>query len=180
MIPIPPSITLKGIWAALIALAFAIVLALLAVQTIRLEGFKLWPFSYEGALPKIERYETAFKDIERTTRETTEAWKRAIDLKEQTYRDKAKEADENAQEALSGAMDAAERHIAANRVQCPGNRSGVVGPAPDAGSDSASGDNGSSGAPELVAVTPDDVRICTTNTIRLEAARAWAQRLEAP
>ena len=54
---IPPTITLKGIWAALIALAFAIVLALLAVQTARIEGFKIWPLSIEGWKPKAERME---------------------------------------------------------------------------------------------------------------------------
>jgi len=38
---IPATVTLKGIWAALVALAFAIVLALLAVQTARIEGFRV-------------------------------------------------------------------------------------------------------------------------------------------
>lgn len=60
----PPSVTLRGIWAALIALAFAIVLVLLAVQTIRLEGFKLWPLSIEGWKSKAERYENAAKACE--------------------------------------------------------------------------------------------------------------------
>lgn len=45
---LPATITLRGIWAALIALAFAIVLALLAVQTVRIEGFKIWPISMKG------------------------------------------------------------------------------------------------------------------------------------
>jgi hypothetical protein len=53
-----PTVTLKGIWAALIALAFAILLGLLVVQTVRLEGFKFpllfWSVNYTGALERAE------------------------------------------------------------------------------------------------------------------------------
>lgn len=56
MIPLPASVTLKGIWAALIALAFAVLLALLAVQTVRLEGMKFWPVKVEGWIAKADRF----------------------------------------------------------------------------------------------------------------------------
>lgn len=173
----PTSLTLKGIWLAIVAIAFAVLLILLAVQTVRLEGFKIWPLSYEGALPKIKRYETAFAEIERKTVETTAKWKQAIEAKEQDYRNKAQEADDNAEEALSGAMAAAERHIANNRVQCPANRGGVNGPAASASGGSAGGGDGPGRDAELVAVTPDDIRICTTNSVRLQAVRDWALSL---
>lgn len=56
---IPASVTLKGIYAALIALALAVLLALLAVQTIRIEGLKIWPLEIEGLKAKVERHEAA-------------------------------------------------------------------------------------------------------------------------
>lgn len=56
---IPASITLKGLWAAIIAAAFVLLLVLLAVQTVRIEGLKLWPLSYKGLAERVADYEEA-------------------------------------------------------------------------------------------------------------------------
>lgn len=51
MTPLPwysARIAIKGLWAALIAAAFLIVLAFATVQTVRLEGLKVWPISITG------------------------------------------------------------------------------------------------------------------------------------
>jgi hypothetical protein len=173
---IPPTVTLRGIWAALIAFAFAVVLALLAVQTIRLEGLKIWPISIEGALPKIERYERTFAEIERTTRETTAKWKAAIERTEQNYRNLAQEADHHAEQARSDALAAADRYITDHRFVCPRNQSGID----RAAASPASVDPGvpaSVPADSFVAVSDADVRACSAATAYAVAAHDWAAGL---
>lgn len=61
---IPATVTLKGIWAALIAAAFAIVLGLLAVQTARIEGFKVWPLHWKGWIERATDAEAAAKQCD--------------------------------------------------------------------------------------------------------------------
>ena len=59
-----------------------------------------------------------------------------------------------------------------SRMRCPSNQaSGTVATSPN--QDTGSADS-SGGAPELVAVIADDLRICADNTGRLEKAREWA------
>lgn len=58
---IPASVTLKGIWAAIIAAAFAIVLALLVVQTIRIDGFRFLFLRHTGLAEQVADYEAAEK-----------------------------------------------------------------------------------------------------------------------
>ena len=174
---IPPRLAAFASRIGLTGLAIAILIALLAVQTIRLEGMNLWPISIEGARPKAERLERTVAEIDTKMKQARDLWEAAIKAHEDHYRNLAQEADDNAEQALSTAMDAAERHIAANRVRCPGNRGSVERPAANPEGGSAGGGDGPGAAAELVAVTPDDVRICTTNTIRLEAAREWGLNL---
>lgn len=96
---------------------------------------------------------------------------------EDDYRQLAERADREHEAELAGANARAERYIAANRVR----NQAAGGPA--GGTPAAPGDNGtgsgdrSSEAPELVTVTEDDIRICTENTVRLEAVRNWALEL---
>lgn len=177
---IPATITLRGIWAALIALAFAIALALLAVQTVRLEGLKIWPLHIEGWKPKAERLQG---ELDRIKAAQLVAQQKAIAAKakaEADYRDLAGRIDTDAKQAHDSAMADAERYIAAHRVrgQAAGSSAGrTVTAAED---HSASGGQSPGAAPVVdeVAVSPDDVRICTTNTIQAETARQWAIDLE--
>ncbi len=100
-----------------------------------------------------------------------------MDREKARYDALAKEADENAQDAQSAAMDAARRYVAANRVRPRGSVPSGPGAAPD--SDSAQGSDGPGGSAivDAVAVSEDDIRICTTNTVRLQSVREWAEGL---
>jgi hypothetical protein len=51
---IPPRLAAFASRIGLTGLAIAILIALLAVQTIRLEGFKIWPIKVTGALERAE------------------------------------------------------------------------------------------------------------------------------
>lgn len=173
---IPPTVTLKGIWAAAIALAFATVLALLAVQTVRLEGFKMWPFEIEGCLAKSERLEA---DLDRVKEAQATALLKAQAAKaeaEENYRNLAEETDEQLEQVRTDAMAAAERYIAANRVRYQAPRSVSERP-PSAAEDRDSGLREEVPADTFVAVTDDDVRACTDVTAYALELRGWALKL---
>lgn len=97
---------------------------------------------------------------------------------ERKWKDVAHDADTKHERELGDALTRADRYIAANRVlrQAGGSAGGGTSAAAEA--DSASGDNGPGAVADLVAVTADDVRICTVNTKRLMDARDWALSLE--
>lgn len=59
MIPLPPRLAAFAARVSLSGIAIAILAALLAVQTIRLEGFKVWPVSLAGWKPRAIAAETA-------------------------------------------------------------------------------------------------------------------------
>lgn len=161
-------------------LAIAVLVALLAVQTVRLEGFKLWPLHMEGWKPKAERLQTDLDAMKRAQKAAADAAKAARLAEEARYRQLAEDTDAKLQQAQSRALDSAERFIVAHRLPAH-----VAGPASGSGtgpeSDRAGGDHGAGGTAELaadfVAVSADDVRICTRNTARLVAAHDWAATL---
>lgn len=90
--------------------------------------------------------------------------------------------DNEAHNARVGALADADEYIRTHRVRCEavgGAGSGTVAADADRGS---GGGQSASAAPELdvsIAVSADDVRICTRNTVQAEAARDWALSLEA-
>lgn len=135
-------------------------------------------FAFEGWKPRAERLQ---RDLDNVTAAQEVALERALEAKhraETKYLNLADRIDNEADQARAGALDDAERFIRANRVRCEaagGSSSGTVAAAED---HSAQGSDRSSPAPELVAVTEDDVRVCTVNTTRLEAVREWALELE--
>jgi hypothetical protein len=142
----------------------------------------VWLWSGKNAAnDRAERYQAQIKS-ERAlyTAAQQEAKARAIaaiEAKEAEYKDKANAADLSHAKALADANSRTERFIAANRVrnQAVGGASG--GTIASAESDGPGGDNGPGETPFMVAVTPDDVRICTVNTERLIAAKVWADSL---
>lgn len=104
--------------------------------------------------------------------------KAAIAAQEARYKEQADHADVQYTQALGNARSALDRYIATNRVrpQAIGRASGgTIASAESGGAESA---DRSGGTTDLVAVTPGDLRICTVNTERLVAARAWATELE--
>lgn len=106
------------------------------------------------------------------------AQKAVNQAKEAEYQEKAREADQKHRAELSQAMAAAERHIAAHRVRQGGCGSATGNAGSAAQGDGPAGADRSGADAELVAVTADDVRICTVNTQRLLDGREWAVGLE--
>lgn len=92
------------------------------------------------------------------------------------YRSKANEADQSYRAGLADARAAADRYIAAHRVRSASRRAASAAVA-SAESDRAGSPDRADQATDMVAVTADDIQVCTDNTLRLEAARAWALSL---
>lgn len=140
--------------AIIAALALALAAAVLwgALETKRADG---WRVAYKAAVAASQANLAATKALR--TQERT------------AYQDKAHAPDERYRADLAGALAKSARHIAANRVQSSGSSpaqpigqtsdpQSPVGPDPQA----------------LVAVTADDVEVCSINYERLRAARDWA------
>lgn len=143
----------------------AIIVAL-AVQTWRMDS---WRDLARARLDTIN----GIAAVQKQQNERIATWAKDIERKAKEIADNA---DRNHQAAQAAAGAAAERYIAAHRVQpadrgCPVT---VAAPAEDRGPQS--GDRPGADA-ELVAVTADDIRICTANTQRLIDARTWALEL---
>lgn len=87
----------------------------------------------------------------------------------------AERIDREAKQSQVAALSAADRYIIRNRVQpcVAGATSAAVGPSPSEPAPSGDG-AGATAIVDAVAVSADDIRICTTNTVRLQAAREWA------
>lgn len=101
----------------------------------------------------------------------------ALRAQEARYKEKADNADKAHAKALVDASRAADRYIAANRVRIETAGSDASqAPAAAAGGSAGSPDSASAAA-FMVAVTENDVRICTVNTQRLIDAREWAMGL---
>lgn len=101
---------------------------------------------------------------------------------EKKYADLAERTDADAKLAHDAAMADAERYIALHRVRNQAAASQTGGAATAAEDHGAPSGNNSGSAPVVdeVTVNADDVRICTTNTTRLEAVRQWATELAKP
>lgn len=138
----------------------ALFAVLLAVQTVRLEGFKVWPVSIEGWKPKAERLE---RDLANVKQAQILAAQKALQVKiqaEQKYRDIAKRAEDHEKEIRHDALDAAERYIAAHRLRPQATYGASSGTSP------TSEDRGAGVYPDmppdtLVAVSDADVRACS-------------------
>jgi len=173
---IPATVTLKGIWAALVGLAFAIVLALLAVQTARIEGFRVWPINIEGWKPLAQRMQ-AERDALIDAQEKAGAAQAAVNAAAQSrYQQLAERADNEHERNLEAARLGARNYITANRLRPAPDHSAPGETVAATGSDSASSSDGP-GAPAIVdaiAITESDLLICTDNTARLVAVREWA------
>lgn len=155
-----------------LAVVVCLVLVLL-VQTVRLEGFKVWPIDYEGAKPKAERLQAVIDDIEKAQEQALARAQAVKDAAELRYRTLAERTDDEIEQANADAMDAAERYIANNRVRCPTNR-GASG-----GTVAASDDRGarvpeSVPADTLVSITDSDLRACVGAVTYAVGAHNWA------
>ena len=96
---------------------------------------------------------------------------------EAAYKAAAKDADNDHAKDLALAADRTERFISGNRVRkaCAGN----VAARPAAEGPVAENSDGPGISADMVAVTAEDVRVCTVNTVRLQSVREWGQELVA-
>jgi len=90
----------------------------------------------------------------------------------------AKESDDAHEKQLALANDRTERWIDANRVRPEKGGSRPVTPGSSAQDQVAERGDGQGLPPDMVAVPAADVRICTANTLRLEAVRDWGIALK--
>jgi hypothetical protein len=178
---VPPRLASFGARIGVRGLAFAILAALLAVQTVRIEGFKVWPISVAGWKARALKAEQTISDYPKAQEEALRRAQAAKAKAEADYRNLAERIDDEAEQVRGDAMADAERYIAANRVRAAG-RCSAGGPAAPAPDHSPGNSEEVRNPPELdgaIAVRPEDIRICTVNTLQAEAARDWALGLEA-
>ena len=103
----------------------------------------------------------------------------ALQAAEARYRSKANEADQAFQSKLADARRSADQYVLTHRVR--GTFASSTGRAPSAAEGDRAGSPDRAGtAPDMVAVTPGDIQVCTDNTLRLEAAHDWALTLAKP
>ena len=93
-------------------------------------------------------------------------------------RKQSPEADREHEIELAAASDRTERFIADNGVRKACGSRAIVASAPAESAVAESGD-GPGSAPDLVGVTPADVRLCTANSLRLKAVHDWGEGLRA-
>ena len=105
--------------------------------------------------------------------EATVIAQQALHHQEVVYQAKAQDTDHAYQTQLVAAHSATDRYIATHRVRT--NGAGSTGSAIAAATGSDSGSVVGPGEPaDMVAVTADDINVCTVNTQRLQAGHNWA------
>lgn len=188
---------LKAGWLALIGALVLAIAAFGAVQTVRLEGLKVWPLSIEGWKPKADRLQRLIDDIDEAQRLAAEVAREQREAKESQYRDIAERIDDDAQADLDGSLRAADRFIAAGGMRAEAGRSVRCSAGTAAGDHRAEDPAGTRRAPQLdaapsaqpdiiaqpqpdglVLISPADVRICTVNTVKAEAGHELATQLQ--
>lgn len=184
----------QGFWPILRGIAFIALAIALAVQTARLEGLHVWPVSITGWIKTAETRELQIDALLAAQEQAKKDARAARLAKETVYRDIAERIDDNAQDSLEGAMRAADRFIAAGglRAEATGNLRCSPGTSP--GDRGAADPDRTGRAPQLdaagvgdaagladgfVVVRAEDVRICTSNTVKAEAGRKFAIEVEA-
>lgn len=182
---------LKAGWLALVGALVLSIAVFGAVQTVRLEGLKVWPLSIEGWKPKAEASERLVADI-MIAQDLAEEMARSQRLaQESTYRDIAERIEDNAQADLDGSLRAADDFIAAGGMRAEAGRSAPCRAGTAAGDHRAEDTAGTGRAPQLdaaasaqpqpedlVMISPADVRICTVNTVKAEAGHQLATQLQ--
>lgn len=173
--------SLKGLWLALVALVVTVALGFSVIQTARLEGFKFWPISVQGWKPRALSAEATLAKVAAAQVVAKQVQEQVNQTAEQDYAEIAERIDRETIEELETELASAERYIRNNRVRPQANRcvaSGAGSTAPDNG---PAHSEGASEAPLLdgeVRVLEEDVRICTTNTLKAEAGHRFATELE--
>lgn len=108
----------------------------------------------------------------------TVAAQAAHDAQEQRYKDLANAADQKHVDREAVASTAVDEYIRTHRLPVCPTAGGAAGGSV-AGTDRGNPESAvrSDPAPDMVAVTADDIHVCTDNTLRLESAHDWAAGL---
>ena len=133
------------------------------IQGQRMHAWKVQAGAYKQTIAQMEAASDA-------NHKAQLAQKAAV---EQRYKELASNADQQHEKELADANDALRRYIASHRVR-QASDSGVSTASVPAESGSAQGDQRSGSDAFMVAVSANDLEICTINTTRLQAAREWA------
>ena len=92
---------------------------------------------------------------------------------EAQYKEKADEADRKYQDAYRADDSRVSDYVSSHRMRAIRQSASVQSTTATQGADAQNPDR-PGGTPDLVGVTPNDMRICTINTERLQAAHNWA------
>jgi hypothetical protein len=177
------TLNIQRVWLVVGAVVLAAAIAFGAVQYLRVEGYKFFFFKWEGYKPAYERVVAENNRII-LAQDEAERLQRALnqDIERQSAA-LSERIDNNAKADTRTQLAVADSYIAANRVRteaCGDQASAAVATSADNRTGSS---EAASAPPDLddarVAVTADDVRICTVNTIQAEAGRAFALEVEA-
>lgn len=168
------ALLLVGIFAAFASLGFV-------VQTVRIDGFRIDPPLLPAFGPKgliAERDEARAKVAKLLAeRDAAIAKSKRVAAANAAATEKAN-ADEKAELEIEG--PAAERFIAAGGVRrCPTTRADAAPGRQDAGVDAGAGAVPVMDDVPVVTVLPEDVRICTENTVKARAWQQWGLSIEA-
>lgn len=175
-------------------IVIAVLLALLAVQTIRIDGFRIDPPLLPAFGPKGLKAENADLRADRAQmqreRDAADALAKAVASDNSRATEKA---NTDVKAELDREGDRTDRFIAGGGVRpsCPrtapggaGDRAGIdarAGALPelDGMPGTQPGDQRGAFDPPTVTVFAEDVRICTENTVKARAWREWGLGIEA-
>lgn len=170
-------VAVKGIWVALVGAVVAASLIFGAVQTVRLEGFKIWPFEITGWKQRALDAENSLEQLPAAMERNRAAQQAVIDAEAERTRDISERGDNEQARDQAIARSDTDRFVADNRVRaCP------------AGGDGGRTDPGAAdldprvpeALPTGVVVGEADVRACADLYVYAVSAHNYAMRLANP
>lgn len=182
---LPPSLTLKGIWVAIVAGVFAFLILLNVFQAFNTyANIRIGlPFGmhigYEGWKPKALRFEREYaqyrKDVKRASEENAEAQRQLIQQQKDQFNQSAEIQNAEYEKQIALARGALDRYKLANRLW-PGD--GGFSPAPAAGQVDGPGvSEGPAPATELFAISGTDLDTCAVDYTYGKQAHDWVKDL---
>lgn len=196
MIPPLPSVlaarhTIKAVWLALLVAVFVFVSGFAIVQTVRIEGFKFLVFEKEGYKAENKRLWSEIVALVEASKDAADAQQEVNDAAAKEYSNIAETINEDTSNQLETELDRADDFVRANSVRAQGYSGEPCRTFTPAPRDRTGNPENTSEPPDVdgpeeptpplagVLVQPEDVRICTINTLKAEAAFDWATQIEA-
>lgn len=146
-----------------------------SVQTIRIEGLKIWPLEIVGFKQEVKTLRLTIDQIkaaQATAKQQAIAERLRIEAE---YRKQAEKNDAEYQDKLADANARADRYARLMRTQDPRSASGNAG---TASADNTAESSDGPGEDAFVAISRADFDILNENTIRLMQAREWALEIQ--